>query len=461
MDCLFITSSKTGLVQFSIYPFLGVGYLSSLLKQQNISTQLFDADINTKLSEILEVIETTKPLVVAYSIMSISLPFYYKLTRLIHSKFPKQIIVAGGPHVTNDPQIVFELNIDYGFVGYSEESFPLFMTKIKKGEKDFEDVKGLVIKATGRIDSPSFYDISDSYICPDYDLYDVKKYQNISYGKNWFTIISSRGCPGNCKFCKNPGKNKYKEYPIESIKNQIEILVKKYNVEWLTFVDDSFTYNRNRVIELCKWIIEQGFTFKWTCMTRAELLDTELILLMKQAGLDYVIIGVESGDEDVRKRINKFITNKVYCEAVSELRKNKVRVLCSYIYGNVDESNREMWQTIKFALKLNSDYAQFYNMIALPDTPIFKLAIKENKLSSDSWYKYMRSESRMPYYSSQSGKFFAKFLKILSFFIYYAKPSRFFDLGFRFVRFYKYIYSMKRSSKNKFQNINKSSESTF
>ncbi len=450
IDVLFVTSSKTGLVQFSIYPFLGVGYLSELLKRKNISSRLFDADINTNIVDLLQEIDEFKPMVVAYSIMSISLPFFYKITKTIKARYPDQVIVAGGPHVTNDPNVIFEMDIDYGFLGYSEKSFPEFIERLKNGDNRFEDISGIVIKSTGRIDSPAFFDISDFDIHPNYELYDIAKYQNISYGRSWFTVITSRGCAYNCKFCKDPGKNRYKEYPIESVKRQIKYLVENYNLEWLTFVDDSFTYNRERVIYLCNWFLEEDFKFKWTCMTRAELLDKELIQIMKKSGLDYVIIGVEAGDEDVRKSINKYIPNDLYLKAIRELRNNKIRVLCSYIYGNIDEKPKEMFKTLRFALKLNSDYAQFYNMIALPSTPVFHLAVKEDKLSVDVWYKYMRQENGLPYYfSKKTSKFFTTFIKRISFFIYYSKPSRFFDLLLRFIKFYFYIQGIKRTNKNK------------
>ena len=265
IDCLFVTSSKTGLIQFSIYPYLGVGYLSTFLKKRDLTSRLFDADLNkNSIEALLDEIELYKPLVVGYSIMSMSLPFFYKITKTLKNRFPNLIIVAGGPHVTNDPQVVFELNIDYGFVGYSEESFPLFLDKLKNGDTSFDEVKGLVVNSTHRIDKPILFDVSSSFEAPDYSLYKIKKYQNISYGQNWFTVIASRGCAYNCKFCKDPGRNKYKEYPLESVKDQIKYLVNNYNIEWLTFVDDSFTYNRNRVVELCNWMIEESFTFKWT-----------------------------------------------------------------------------------------------------------------------------------------------------------------------------------------------------
>jgi anaerobic magnesium-protoporphyrin IX monomethyl ester cyclase len=447
VDCLFVTSSKTGLIQFSVYPYLGIGYLSTHLKKKNLISRLYDADLNNNsISNLLHQIETYKPLVVGYSIMSMSLPFFYKVTKEIKRKYPNQIIVAGGPHVTNDPQVVFELNIDYGFVGYSEESFPMFLDKLKNGDSVFDDVKGMIVNSTNRRDKPILFDVSSSFEAPDYSLYDIRQYQNISFGQNWFTVITSRGCAYNCKFCKDPGRNRYKEYPLDSIKEQITLIVESYNIKWLTFVDDSFTYNRSRVIDLCNWMIEQKFEFKWTCMTRADVLDVDLIQLMRRAGLEYVIIGVEAGNEEVRKKINKDISNELYINAVSGLRKAGIRVLCSYVLGNIEESYDQMWQTIKFSHKLSSDYAQYYNMIALPNTPIFNLALSEKKLNKTVWYDFMRLEAKLPYYIPVNISLTKiKRIKFYAFISYYLKPSRFFDLSFRFVKFYFETFVKKRA----------------
>ncbi len=131
-DVLFVTSSSGKALQFSIYPYLGVGYLSNLLKQNGFNTALFDTDLeNSNIDRFEKFILKTKPLIVGFSIMSISLPFFYRIVPIIRKLFPGSLIVAGGPHVTNNPEIISELSIDYGFIGQSEECFIEFVKKLK------------------------------------------------------------------------------------------------------------------------------------------------------------------------------------------------------------------------------------------------------------------------------------------------------------------------------------------
>jgi anaerobic magnesium-protoporphyrin IX monomethyl ester cyclase len=437
-DCLFITSSKSKAVQFSVYPYLGVGYLSDLLNRENISSKLYDVDLNRgKIKKIIPLIKKTQPLVIGYSIMSISLPLFYELTKLIRKEFKDIIIVAGGPHITNDPKIVSEMGLDYGFTGHAETSFPLFMKKIKSYDFDFSTIKGIVIPKENRIDKPSYYDVSNSDNLPDYSLFDVSKYQNIFYGRKWFTMITTRGCPFNCKFCKDPGKNKYKEYPLYNIKKQIKILVSEKNIEWISFVDDTFTYNRDRVIELCNWIKSENLNFKWTCCTRADTLDEELIKIMREAGLHYTIIGVEAGDEEIRKTINKSISSEQYVRIINILRKNKIRVLCSYVLGNPGETYNQINETIKFSNQLSANYAQYYNMTALPQSPIFSYGIDESIFGKNIWTKYMLKESDLPYYVPVGLSLRKlKRLKTFAFIRYYLRPSKFVDISIRLLKFF-------------------------
>ena len=146
IDCLFVTSSKSRAIQFSIYPYLGVGYLAELLQREQLSSELYDIDLHRgNIRKLISLIATTRPLVIGYSIMSISLPLFYRITIEIRKKYPEIIIVAGGPHVTNDPDIIGEMGLDYGFTGHAEQSFPLFLKKIAQGDYRFDDIKGLII----------------------------------------------------------------------------------------------------------------------------------------------------------------------------------------------------------------------------------------------------------------------------------------------------------------------------
>jgi anaerobic magnesium-protoporphyrin IX monomethyl ester cyclase len=438
MDCLFITSSKARALQFSVYPYLGVGVLSSSLKKEGLSCRLYDVDVRKGgINKIIREIEKQKPTVVGYSIMSISLPIFFKLTLAIRKRFPQIVLVAGGPHVTNDPQCVFDMGIDFGFRGQCEESFPEFIKRIKNGGQEFADIDGIVINKSGLIKEPASFDISRSVTGPDYTLYKTGTYQNIFYGRKWFTMITTAGCAYNCKFCKDPGKNRYAEYPLEAVFEQIRTLVNVKGCRWISFVDDSFTHNKQRVIEICKFILRENLKFRWTCCTRADVLDEELIRIMKEAGLRYVILGVEAGNEEIREAINKNISTRRYIDIIDELHRQGIRCLCSYVLGNPGESYQQIGETISLSLRLKANYAQYYNMTALPQSPIFRIGVNEKGFAEDVWSSYMRGETGLPYYVPQGLQLQRlKHLRTHAFLRYYLRPKQFFDLGGRLLKFF-------------------------
>jgi len=158
---------------------------------------------------------------------------------------------------------------------------------------------------------------------------------------------------------------------------------------------------------------------------------------MKSAGLHYVIMGVEAGNEEIRKGINKGIPSIDYINIINILRTYKIRVLCSYVLGNPNETYSHIGETISFSNKLNANYAQYYNMTALPQSPIFKYGIDEKVFGENVWTKYMKGESDLPYYIPQYLELKKlKRLKTKAFIRYYLRPIKFFDLGTRLIKFF-------------------------
>ncbi|HOY31904.1 MAG TPA: radical SAM protein [Bacteroidales bacterium] len=449
-DCVFITSTDSKNLKLSVYPYLGVGYLAAYLKKINITSKIYDVDANSlNINKIIKLLHSDNPCIIGYSIMSNSLPFFYKLTSSIKKEFKKTILIAGGPHVTNDPQIIMDLGLDFGFRGDCEESFPLFCKMFFNNEEQFDSIPGIIINRNEEFsyNEPAYYDISISNVLPDYDLYNMDLYTNLVYpGVKWFSIITSRGCKYKCKFCSNYSQSKLRLYDLSIVKNQVLTLVKKYNVKWIAFIDDLFTYDRNRVIELCNFIIENNLDFKWSCLTRADEIDEDLLVIMKKAGLYNVILGVESGNENVRQSENKIIPVDQYKNIIALSKRIGVKTLCSYILGHPNETLKQINETLKFSRKIRSNYAQFFLMIALPGSAIFEIALNNGLLSKNEWSLYMKGIKKLPNFYPPEIQFFKiKALKIYAYFRFYFRPYNLIEL---ITLLYKLFY-YKIRKKNK------------
>jgi radical SAM superfamily enzyme YgiQ (UPF0313 family) len=149
------------------------------------------------------------------------------------------------------------------------------------------------------------------------------------------------------------------------------------------------------------------------------------------------ILGVEAGNEEVRKRINKNISTARYVQVIDELRKADIKVLCSYVLGNPGESYAQIKETIALSLNLKANYAQYYNMTALPQSPIFQYGLDEGVFKENAWTSYMRGETRIPHYVP-NGLSLARLkrLRTMAFLKYYLRPPNLWDMSLRIFKLF-------------------------
>lgn len=441
-DIVLISSSEQKLFQLSVYPYLGLGYLASELIKAGYSVKIYDIDAEKlSLQKIKKRLLVDRPMFIGINVMSRSLPFLNKLVNLIKENYREIKIIIGGPHVTSDPNIVMQLGVDFGLRGDSDFEFVKLINALKNN-KDFSGIKGLVyFEKETRIDDINVEENLEIILEDSFKLYNFNLYADILFpGVKSFSLDTTRGCPFNCSFCSNASKTKVRFYSLNSIIQNIEILVNIYGIKWIAFVDDLFTINRQRVINLCNMIIEKKLKFRWSCLTRVDKIDEELIIIMKKAGLYSIIFGVESGNEKIRELDNKRITNNQYSYIIELCRKHNVKTLNTYIIGHPEESYKQMFQTIFYSLKLNSDLAHYQLMSPLPGSPIFIRAVKEGIFDEGAWYKYLRGETSEPFYFPSNRKLYVvKLIHILAYMFYYLRPLKFINISVRVIKiiFYK------------------------
>ncbi|MGI6410235.1 MAG: B12-binding domain-containing radical SAM protein [Bacteroidales bacterium] len=429
VDVVLITSSSESLIKLSVYPYLGLGYLASELLESGFSVKLYDVDaerLNKK--KIKRKLLADNPSFIGITVMTRSLPFVYKVVNLIKDINKETVIILGGPHVTSDPYIVNQMGLKYGLRGDSEKSFLNLINKLKN-KNEIYDVPGLVFFDEHNIiiNEKTVLNKIDVNLSNAFKLFNLKLYCDIVFpGVKSFTLDTSRGCPYNCIFCSNHSKTKVRLYEIELVFRNIKILVNEYNVKWIAFVDDLFTFKRERVIKLCEKIIEENLKFKWSCLTRVDWLDRDLLIIMKRAGLENIIFGVESGSEEIRKLVNKNIPNNKYFEILSLCKELNIKTLNTYIIGNPSESYSDMLRTIIYSIKLDSDLAHYQLMSPLPGSPIFDTCIAEKVFDSEVWNLYMQKKIKEPFFYPKGKKFFfVRIIHLLAYILFYLNPKKF------------------------------------
>ncbi|MCD6312144.1 MAG: radical SAM protein [Elusimicrobia bacterium] len=295
-------------------------------------------------------------------------------------------LVLGGIHVSVAPVSAMENEkaFDYGVMGEGEVTAKELMDAIKEG-KSVENIKGIVRRKQGKIIvNPPRELIRDLDVLPfpARELLNNSDYVFSVPGEGIRPLAmmsSSRGCPFNCVFCasKTIWGRGTRFRSAENVLSEIEEIVNKLRIKYIVFSDDTFTLDRKRVVEICDLIIERKLKFKWQMMTRANLFDEELLLLMKKAGLVRMSIGIESGDPIILKKIKKGVTLQDIRDAYRIAAKVGVETRGSVMLGHPYETRKTAMTTLRFIRNLK-DCKQMYINISTPypGTELYEMAIR-------------------------------------------------------------------------------------
>lgn len=398
LDCLLINPAEPP----ATYPPLGLCYLAAVLRDREITVKILDNPaLGLDTNQIVEYVRAHNPKIVGITVMSSLLPETYKIVKGIQQIMPHITLVVGGPYITVDPEVILDMEVPYGFRGDAELAFPDFCKAILNGSQPDISIPGILINSNGFVlkAEPAIYPNLSNLPMPAYDLLDLTKYRSSEMNYRTASMIISRGgCPYTCSFCGNLMKERYRRIETEKIVDQIQYLINTYGVQLIEFVDETFTLNRNRTKDLCNEIIRRGINIRWICLTRVDNVDEELLMLMKKSGCYKIRFGVESGNEEVRFRAHKKISNKEYEDTLALCKKIGIKTLCFYVYGFPGETEQQMMQTLDYSFKLPSNTNTYSRMEPIPNSEVFDIAIKEGKIHPNIWRDYMLGKTENPIY---------------------------------------------------------------
>ncbi|UCD07815.1 MAG: B12-binding domain-containing radical SAM protein [Candidatus Aenigmatarchaeota archaeon] len=376
-------------IQQDVFKNYGIMMLSAILKKNghecDILIDCLEKDLTCKIKSI-------KPYIIGFSITTTRYSWMIDLAKMVKSKFKIPILV-GGPHPTFFPEIINEDFIDIVCIGEGEYAILELLDKLENGE-DINNIKNLWVKEGRKIFRNQIRNLIedlDSLPYADRDLY--KKY-TLLRNQNTDVFMASRGCPYNCTFCFNKrynnlyrGKGKIlRRRSILSLINEIKRIVSNNrNVNYLIFLDDTFILGpRNWFIEfLTKYKHEIGLPFSITA--RADLVDEEIIKILKEAGCNSIRMGIESANPYLREKVlKKEITNKQIEYATKVIKNNKIKLQLYNILGTPGETLDTALETYELSYKLHPHYAWCSLMQPYPGTEIMEIA-KEQKLIREDY----------------------------------------------------------------------------
>lgn len=379
-----------------VSPPLGLGYIASYLREYGShDIMLFDGMLHqTSDHGFAEVVSKYRPDVVGISAQATPAIYdVYRWAAVAKEANLDSTVVVGGAHASfSDAQILRDApQIDFVVRGEGERVMLNLLEQI--GTDNLDKVKGITYRTQLNIRRnplpPHITDL-DSIPFPAYDLMEMNLYLQgpIRVG----TMISSRGCPYKCTFCsssRSSGK-KWRGRSADNVISEMELLIKRYKIKALEFLDDLFCYDPLRVKRICDLIGTRDISIDWTCSVRADILSSNPLMAewLKKAGCHSVYMGVESGRQRVLDLMCKGTTLQQIWRANEIAKEAKLERILSFIFGFPSETIEEAASTLEFACRLNPEIAQFTICTPYPGTPLFETAKKQGILRADSWKDY-------------------------------------------------------------------------
>ncbi|MDP3728026.1 MAG: radical SAM protein, partial [bacterium] len=226
----------------------------------------------------------------------------------------------------------------------------------------------------------------NTFPLPARHLLDMKKYNslpnNYRVSENVFQMMTPRGCPYTCTFCAS-ANGKYRQRSVENVIKEIKHLKEKYNVQEIAFWDDIFTMNKQWVLDFCNELEKENITIAWSCESRLDLINEEIVNAMAKAGCWNMFFGIESGNQEMLDNIKKKTTLEMIRKGVVMVKKSGIEVRGSFILGLPGETPEQGRKTIDFAIELDPDYAQFSIATPFPGTELWNTADKWGTLDKN------------------------------------------------------------------------------
>ncbi|MBC7110001.1 MAG: cobalamin B12-binding domain-containing protein [Archaeoglobi archaeon] len=374
-------------------PPLGIAYIGAVLEESGISVRIIDAPaLRMGIDEVVREIKSESPKLIGITCTTPMMPHVSKLIKKIKEEGIDSPIVCGGNHPTFCDEDTLRSGADFVVRGEGEITFlELYRTLENGGE--LERVKGISFLKDGGLfrtaEREKIEDL-DSLPFPARHLLPMDRYQALGLPHRFTTMIASRGCPMGCSFCASSAFHgrKLRIRSVENVVDEIEHVIEEYGIEFITFMDDTFTLLKNWVERFCDEILRRKIEIKWGATARVDRMSLELLRKMKESGCVALFIGVESGDQEILDRITKNVVLDQTKRAFENMRRAGILSIASVAIGYPGETRRSIERTMKFIEEIKPDYFVASIATPYPGTRFYEEMKESGLIVSDRWEDY-------------------------------------------------------------------------
>lgn len=420
---ILLVSPKSSVWSSRKHIHMGLGYLAgSLMAAGYDQVELFDAEVEDEAAASHLAREH-------YDVVGISSPtplIYEAWDAAAAAKNQDAVTILGGPHLTLMPDESMERpEVDLVVRGEAEETIVEIMQAIESSgmrgtdqggmrlpNDPWDRIQGLTYRNLDGavVHSPSRTLQKDvgSIAWPAYSLFKIDRYTNLQPLTDGldpharaYTLVTSRGCPYQCIYCSKPitGHTWRARSPAD-VAAEWRYLVEEMGATEIGITDDVWNLELDRAKEICRLLIAEGLTdVPWITVhgMRADHTDAELFDLMKQAGCRRAGFGVESGNQAVLDSIKKRQSLEDVRRAFREAKAAGLQTMGFFIFGLPADTEETMDDTIRFALELDPDLANFMIAAPYPGTELWEIAQRDGRLFSMNWQDYAIHDEKARY----------------------------------------------------------------
>ncbi len=377
--------SRYGDLSFAggIEPPFGICYLASVARNSGFDVKIIDAQaLNLSLKNVVEEIIKTKPDVVGVSSTTPAIHSSFAIIREIKVQIPDCVTLLGGCHISAIPDETMNecRDIDVGVIGEAESIISILLKDLENRETDLSKINGLIFRQNNRlIKTDSVVPISnlDEIPFPAFDLLpdlkthyrvptqSVDRYPSIS-------LITSRGCIGKCTFCDlTITGRKPRAHSAEYTFELLRWVNKEFGIKSIMFEDDNFLMFRKRLKQLGEIMKKERLDITWSCTSRVDIVNLEVLKLAKSLGCWQILYGVETGSQEILDFYQKKITISKIENAIKLTKEAGLKSKGFIMLGNPLENIETMSQTLRLVLKIPINDISITFFTPYPGAPIY------------------------------------------------------------------------------------------
>jgi len=395
----------------AIEPPFWVAVLAAFLRNNGFSVEIIDANAENIAPDIVaERVNGINPYLSAVIVYG-SQPSASTQNMVIAGKICKALkdntstrVAIGGLHPSALPKRTLEdEEVDFVIEGEGPYTLKGLIEIIKSNKNNYTKVPGLWFQENGNIKKTTkaalIKDVNEILPIAAWDLLPMEKYR----AHNWHcfdgindrmpygVIYTSIGCPYSCVFCciNAPfGKAGIRFRSPELAVNEIGLLVSRYGIKNIKIADELFVLKEKHYMTILDLLIQRGYELNIWAYARVDTVKPENLKKMKNAGINWLALGIESANSDVRDGASKRMKVNDINKIVRTIQNEGIRIIGNYIFGLPDDTVETMEETLNMAIDLNCEFANFYSAMAYPGSRLYDIALRENWKLPEKWHGF-------------------------------------------------------------------------